>query len=154
MSCPHSPHQLGLIERCWQTIFNTARSILFESRVPAHLWPYIVKSAAYIRNRCYNNRLKKTPLEAATGRKPNLAALHLFGCKCYAYNMQHKGKLQPRSSPSVFIGYDDHSPAYMILNPENGKVSKVRCIRFTTELFYSRHTSDPPASNTTHPPGK
>ena len=152
-SCPHSPHQLGLIERCWQTIFNTARSILFESRVPAHLWPYIVKSAAFIRNRCYNNRLNKTPLEAATGRKPNIAALHLFGCKCFAYNMQHKGKLEPRASPSVFIGYDDHSPAYIIYMPESGKIAKVRSLRCTNELYFNRDAATTPTNSTNYPPG-
>ena len=141
-SCPHSPHQLGLIERCWQTIFNMARSILFESRVPAHLWPYIVKSAAYIRNRCYNHRLNKTPLEAATGRKPNLAALHLFGCKCFGYNNQHKTKLEPRAKPSVFVGYDDHSPSYLLYHPESGRVSKVRCVRFTSTPYYSESTPE------------
>ena len=135
-SCPHSPHQLGCIERCWQTIFNMARSILFESKVPIHLWPYIVKSAAYIRNRCYNNRLNKTPLEAATGRKPNLASLHLFGCKCFGY-IQVKTKLEPRATTSVFIGYDDNSPAYILYNPETGRVSKVRCVRFTSEMYFN-----------------
>ena len=158
-SCPHSPHQLGLIERIWQTIFNMTRAILFESNVPAHLWPYIVKSAAYIRNRCFNNRLNKTPLEAATGRKPNLASLHLFGCKCYAYNTGHKGKLQPRSKASVFIGYDDHSPSYIVYDPVDGKISKVRCVRFTTELYYGQTPSASaprPAPNTgsnSCPPG-
>ena len=141
-SCPHSPHQLGLIERCWQTIFNMTRAILFESRVPAHLWPYIVKSAAYIRNRCYNERLNKTPLEAATGKRPNLAALHLFGCKCFAYSHQQKSKLEARATPSVFIGYDDHSPSYIVYNPETGKISKVRSVRFTSELYFNSAGSD------------
>ena len=123
---------MGHIERQWQTIFNTARAILFDSKVPAKLWPYIVKASAYIRNRCYNNRLQMTPLQAATGRKPNMAALHIFGVKCYAYN-QSKKKLDPRATPSVFIGYDSNFPAYLLYNPDTGKVSKVRVVRFTDD---------------------
>ena len=99
-SCPYSPHQMGHIERCWGTLFAMARCILYDSKVPTHLWPYVVKTTAYIRNRCFSERLQSTPLEAATGRRPNLAALHIFGAKVFGY-VQFKRKLEPRATASV-----------------------------------------------------
>ena len=124
-----------------------ARAILYDSQVPISLWPYIVKASAYIRNRCFNKRLQQTPLEAATGRRPNLAALHLFGAKCFAY-APVKRKLEPRATPSVFVGYDDNSPAYLLYRPLTGRVDKVRQVSFTNDLYYSTPASpDNPSSN-------
>ena len=86
-------------------------------------------TAAYIRNRCYNERLKHTPYFALTGRKPNLSNMRVFGCKCYAYQ-QDKKKLEPRCRKGIFVGYDRGSPAYLVYFPETGKVMKHRVVRF------------------------
>ena len=139
-SCPYSPHQMGHIERCWGTLFAMARCILYDSKVPIHLWPYVVKTTAYIRNRCFSERLQLTPLEAASCR-PNLAALHIFGAKVFGY-MQFKRKLEPRATASIFVGYDDNSPSYLLYNPHTLKVSKVRCVTFTNDLYYNDAESD------------
>ena len=68
-SAPHSPHQNGTAERNWRTLFEMARCLLLEAKLPKNLWTYAVLSATYIRNRCYNRRLKMTPFEALTGKK-------------------------------------------------------------------------------------
>ena len=49
-------------------------------------------TASYIRNRCYNVRLNKTPYEAFTGVKPSVQNMNIFGTVCYAY-VQEKKKL-------------------------------------------------------------
>ena len=85
--------------------------------------------AAYIRNRCYNDRLGKTPFEAMTGIKPNLSNMHGFGTVCFAY-IQNAKKLDPRSKEGIFVGYDKKSPAYLVYYPENNKIERVRCVKF------------------------
>ena len=60
-SAPHSPHQNGTAERHWRTLFEMGRCMLIEANLGKSMWPYAVMQAAYIRNRCYNNRLKQTP---------------------------------------------------------------------------------------------
>lgn len=60
-SAPWSPHQNGTAERAWRTLFEMARCMLIESKLPKQLWPYAVQTAATIRNRCYNRRLGQTP---------------------------------------------------------------------------------------------
>jgi transposase InsO family protein len=67
-SSPYSPHQNGTVERAWRSLFSIARCLLLEANLPKFLWTYAVMTAVYIRNRCFNSRLGKTPYEALTGK--------------------------------------------------------------------------------------
>ena len=129
-SAPYSPHQNGIIERAWRSTFEMARCMLLESKLPKYLWTYAVMSTVYIRNRCFNARLGKTPYEVFTGRRPNVSGMHIFGSICYAY-VQDKKKLDARSAKGIFVGYDKASPSYLVYFPECDVVKKVRCVRFT-----------------------
>jgi len=133
-SAPRSPHQNGTAERQWRTIFDMAKCQLAESNLPKYLWNYAVLSAAYIRNRCYNSRLDKTPFEAVTGRKPNISNMHKFGSKCFAY-VDEKKKLDDRCEVGLFVGYDRSSPAYLVFFREANKIKKVRTVRFTEKMM-------------------
>ena len=92
-------------------------------------WAYAVMTAAYIKNRCFNPRLGKTPYEALIGKRPDLSNMHIFGSTCYAY-VQNAKKLEARSKKGAFVGYDKESPAYLIYYPEANKVERVRCVSF------------------------
>ena len=128
-SAPHSPHQNGTAEVNWRTIFEMARCLLLEAQLPKQLWNHAVRTAMYIRNRCYNPRIGMTAFEAITSRKPNLSNMHTFGAPCHAY-IQDKKKLDPRSKPGIFIGYDNQSPAYNVYYPDEHKIQRVRCVKF------------------------
>ncbi len=91
-SAPCSPHQNGTAERNWITIFEMARCMVLEGKLPKELWTYAVLTAAYIHNRCYNSRLNSTPYEKFTGRKPNVKNMNIFRTVCYAY-VQDKASL-------------------------------------------------------------
>ena len=131
-SAPYSPHQNGTVERAWLSLFNMARCLLLEAKLQKSMWPCAVMAAAYIRNRCFNARLGKTPYEALTGSKPNLSKMHIFGCSCYAYTQNAK-KLDPRSKKGIFVGYDKRSPAYLVYYPDTDKIERVRCVKFFKE---------------------
>ena len=84
-SSPYSPHQNGTSERSFRTLFEMVRCMLIQSKLPKELWNYATRYAASIRNRCYNNRLKMTPFQAFTNKKPDVSKLQVFGSTCYAY---------------------------------------------------------------------
>src|SRR6218665_3989731 len=105
-SAPYSPHQNGTVERSWRSLFDMARCLLIESKLPKELW---------------------------TGRKPDLSRMSVFGSKCYAF-VQDKRKLDPRSEKGVFIGYDHESPAYLVYLKNSGVVKKSKCVRFTNKF--------------------
>ena len=131
MSAPYSPHQIGTAERHWRTLFEMGRCLLLHSNLHKEFWPYAVMTATYIRNRCFNNRLKQIPHFAITGRKPNLSNMRVFGSECSAYK-QNKQKLDPRCTKGISLGYDNGSPAYLVYIPETGKVMKYRVVKFPT----------------------
>ena len=128
-----------------------ARCLLLEANLPKELWTYAVMTAVYIRNRCFNSRLGKTPYEALTTKQPNLGNMHAFGTTCYAY-VQNAKKPDPRSVKGIFVGYDKESPAYLVYHPETNKISKVRCVKFIdrseNEISPNHDPEDEPLSNT------
>ena len=77
-SAPYSPDQNSTVERAWRSLFSMARCMLLEANLPKRLWTYAVMTAVYIRNRCFNSRLGKTPYEALTGKQPNLSNMHVL----------------------------------------------------------------------------
>ena len=130
-SAPYSAHQNGTAERAWRSLFEMTRCLIMDANVPKSFWSYGVKCAAYIRNRCYNNRTGLTPYEVLTSKKPNLSNMNKFGTKCFAY-VQEKSKLDDRAEEGIFLGYDSVSPAYFVYFPKKSKISKVRMVKFNT----------------------
>lgn len=141
-TAPYSPHQNGTVERAWRSIFEMGRCLLLDAKIPKELWTYAVMAAVYIRNRCFNPRIGKTPFEAFTGRKPSLSGMHIFGTVCYAY-VQIKKKLDARSEKGIFVGYDKNSPAYLVYFPEKNDIRKVRCVKFLDRFDDVNEQSDP-----------
>ena len=138
-SAPYSPHQNGTAERHWRTLFEMARCLLVQADLNKELWPYAVMAAAYIRNRCYNNRVQQTPYFILTGRQPNLSNMRVFGSECYAYK-QNKRKLDTRCTKGIFVGYDRGSPAYLVYFPETGKVMRIRIVKFNEKSVTDKQT--------------
>ena len=141
-SSPYSPHQNGTVERSWRSLFDMARCLIIEAKLPKELWTYAVKASAYIRNRCFSPRTGKTAYEMMTNIKPNLGNMHIFGTVCYAY-VQEKKKLDPRSEQGIFIGYDSESPAYLVYFPEQNNVKRVRCVRFSERFQQQNAVPEP-----------
>ena len=138
-SAPYSPHQNGTAERNWRTLFDMARCLLLDSKLPKELWTYAVQTAAVVRNRCFNNRTKQTPYLLLKGKRPNLSRMQKFGSECYAYK-QDKRKLDSRCEKGIFVGYDKNSPAYMVYFPDTGKVQKHRLVKFVNKTNTERQT--------------
>ena len=142
-SSPYSPHQNSKIERQWRTLFDMVRALLIDSNVPLKYWPYAVIMAAYLRNRVFNRRLNMTPMEAATGQRPNLNNIQLFGSICYPYiQKKFRKKLDPKSTEAVFLGYDSKSPAYVVLFPIEDRIRKVRECKFTNSYYFEESNNE------------
>ena len=128
-SAPYSQHQNGKAERAWRTLFDMARCLLVQSGLNKNMWTYAVLTAAYVRNRCFNQKIESTPFEQITGKKPNIANMQPFGSTCFC-SVQKPKKLENRSVKGIFIWYDRRSPAYLIYFPETQEIKKIRCVQF------------------------
>nr|CAB3459387.1 unnamed protein product [Digitaria exilis] len=97
------------------TVVGMARSMMKAKGLPGLFWGEAVNTAVYILNRSSTRILDgKTPCEAWHGERP----------------APHLKKLENRSTPMIFIGYETGSKAYRVYNPVDGRVRATRDVVF------------------------
>jgi len=108
---------------------------------PISFWGDMLLTSAYILNRMPSKSICATPYELWYGRKPTLEHLRPWGSAGYVHNPTHKhGKLGPRDTKMVFIGYPEHSNGYAMYGEDpNGGMTKVdsRNVEFLEDEFPS-----------------
>jgi hypothetical protein len=102
-----------MVERWNQTVIGMARSMMKAKAMPVDFWGEAVSTAVFILNHSPIKALEGwTQFEAWHGRKPNVAFLRTFGCIVHVKNIKPGlGKLEDRSTPMVFLGYEEGSKA-------------------------------------------
>ncbi|CAL1392261.1 unnamed protein product [Linum trigynum] len=133
LTAPYSPQQNGIVERRNQTIVGMARSLLKSMNVPATFWGEAVMTTVYLLNRAPTKSvIGKTPYEAWHKHKPDVRHLRTFGCVAHVKTVgKHLSKLEDRSKPMVFIGYESPvSKAYRMYNPATQKLVVTRDVVF------------------------
>ena len=116
LSAVYTPQQNGRVERINRTIMDKARALLIDSGLPHRLWAEAVKTAVRLYNVTLPVRKPLTPFEVFHGRKPDLTALRVFGCKAYMQKPAHKRKkLDDKAYVGSLVGYSQHSKAYRVL---------------------------------------
>ena len=102
---PDNPHQNGVPERSFRTIFNRLRACLYEAKLPKKLWGEACHFIVYLKNRSPCKLLQDvTPYEAWTNRKPDISHLHPFGTYCVA-NKERAKKLDDQGIKCRLLGY-------------------------------------------------
>jgi hypothetical protein len=91
-----------------------------------------VTTAVYLLNRAPTKSLDdETPFEAWHMRKPAVSYLRTFGCLGYVKDTRPGlRKLDDRSTPMVFISYEDGSKAHRMLKPRSQRIHISRDIVF------------------------
>ena len=104
------------------------------------MWGEAVSTFVYVLSRSATKRLAGlTPYEKWTGRKPNASHLRVFGSLAYVKNITgHLKKLDDRSIPMIFIGYEIGIKAYQSFDPTTLKVNTSRDIIFEENINLKR----------------
>ena len=113
-SARKTPSQNGTAERAFGTLHPHVRCLLLQSNLPQKLWPQAYKYAAYLYNRSPIKRIGCTPFQLVYGYKPNVSKLLKFGTPVHTLNMEPKSKLDSRTIPGIFVGFDPKSSAPLI----------------------------------------
>lgn len=144
LTIPRTPEQNGVAERMNRTLVEMVRSMLSDSKAPSRFWAEALSTAAYIRNRCPTKSVEgMTPIEALTGKKPDLTHLRRFGCAAYAHiPKEERQKLNPKTRKCILLGYGMDTKGYRLYDPIRGRVVICRDVIF--------NESDTPIENEEH----
>lgn len=135
LTAPYTSQQNGVTERRNQTIVGMARSLLKSKKVPGRFWGEAVNTAVYLLNRAPTKSVTgMTPYEAWYHKKPKVHHLRVFGCVGHVKIVKpHLSKLEDRSTPMIFLGYEKGSKAYRLYDPKGNKVHVSRDVIFEEE---------------------
>jgi hypothetical protein len=121
-----------VVERRNQIVVAMARCMLKAKGLPAYFWGEPISTAVYILNRAPTHVLDgKTPYEAWYEERPAVHYFRTFGCLIHVKHMRpHQNKLDDRSSPSIFLGYEHGCMAYHCYDPVAKRVVVSRNVIF------------------------
>ena len=123
---------------------DKALAMMFHSGTPRSWWQFAVEYATFIYNRTPMKRHNwRTPYEALTGNKPNIADIKVFGCGAYVFTpqQQRKDKLSPKSELLMFIGLKVGMKAYQFMNDKNYIVYSTKAV-FGESVFSRKKITD------------
>ncbi|GJW77100.1 ribonuclease H-like domain-containing protein [Tanacetum coccineum] len=134
-SCPRTSQQNGKSERMLRTINNLIRTLLFQAHIPPSYWVEALNMAAHLLNilpsTAINNEI---PFAKLYNQIPTYEHLRVFGCLCYPHvDVAHK--LEPRSTPCIFLGYPANHRGYRCLDLVSNKIIISRHVRFDEDIF-------------------
>ena len=138
-SCVYTPQQNGRVERKHQHILNVARVFMFQSKIPTNFWSYAIKHVVFLINRIPSPVISyKTPFELLYKTHPDFSLIKVFGCLCYASNHNQTHKFQPRSRKGAFLGFQNGTKGYVILDIKTREIFISRNVVFH-EFFFPFH---------------
>jgi hypothetical protein len=140
-TCPYTSEQNGRAEALNKTLSARVRSVRVEAGLPEGYWGELYSTINYLRNLSPVSSKKVTPIEGFYGVKPNVAHLRVIGCLAYVLTpAQFRKKLDPKSQPAVFLGYEPNTKGYRLLlrsGKNSGKIVISRNVVFDeTKLGY------------------
>ncbi|KAK3235825.1 hypothetical protein CYMTET_53986 [Cymbomonas tetramitiformis] len=97
-----------------------------------HGSPYLHENQARVERTFQKPLHKKSPYYKLYGQHQDLSLLRVFGCLAYAFvdpdSREHK--LSDRAKQLRYVGHSEVSSAYLLYDPESGKIVKSGMVRF------------------------
>jgi hypothetical protein len=111
LSVAYAHNQNGVVERAIRTIVEHSVSILSDAKMPDNLWYEVCLTITYLGNLLPHSHLHDdapTPIQAFTGKKPNLSHLRVIGSKAHVLIPKEvrEHKFKPRAVIGRLVGYD------------------------------------------------
>jgi len=147
-SPPHSPQNNGLAERFNYTVVSCARTLLHGAQMDINFWDYAVKYACMLYNITPHKGInKKIPNEVFYNKKVDLKYIKVFGCRAsYKDFSQKKGKFESKGRDGVFLGFNNESYCYIIMDLEDLSIHLVNEVTFNEQtpsaLKIKKHVND------------
>jgi transposase InsO family protein len=135
----YSPQQNGVVEQRNQTVVGAPRSVLKVKDLSGTFWGEAVMLAIYVLNWSSSKGAGgRTPYGLWTGSTSLVHHLRTFRCVAHVKNMwPHLQKLEDRSKPMIFVGYEPRSMAYRVYDPTTKHVHITHDVVFDEEGKWS-----------------
>jgi hypothetical protein len=137
LSCPHTHHQMGTVERKHRHIVETGLSLLATVSVPFTFWDTAFETTTYLINRLPSKiTKKKSPYECLFHLTPDYKYVKIFGCECWPFLRPYQSsKLSFRFSSCVFTAYSKNHLGYECLHIPSDRVYIARHVVFNENSF-------------------
>lgn len=93
----------------------------------------------------------KSPHEILFDKPPSYSHLRVFGCLCFACNINIKNKFDQRGKPGIFVGYPYAQKGYRIFYIDSKKIFTSRDVTFHETVFPYQDIPAPSLSSSVHP---
>ena len=116
---PHTHEQNGYSESRHRHTVETGLTFLHQVTIPLTFWPYAFATVVYLINRMPKVGLSLgSYFEKLFNKAPDPSKLRVFGCLCFPWLHPYSSyKLDPKSSPCVFLGYSLTQSAFLCCDP-------------------------------------
>lgn len=125
---PYSPQMNGKAERMNRTIYDKARTILNESKLPRRLWGCAVLTATYMINRCPSFAIDFDIPARIFGQEMTLEKMRIFGSRVWAIKLPKRDKWESRAIRGRMVGYS--TTGYKVWDPVTDEIIWTRDARF------------------------
>ena len=127
MTAPYKAQRNGKTERVNRKLMDRVRAALLDAGAEKELWAEALASVVHVLNRSPKAGLDVPPLEALTGRRPNVSGFRVWGSRAWALKpKKEQRELEPRTDVGRFVGYTFAGKAYRILEDGTNKVFESR----------------------------
>jgi hypothetical protein len=151
LSTPYVAQQNDVVEQWNQTVVSMACAILKQRGMSIEFWGKAVSTTVFLNHMPTKSLIGNMPCEAKHGKKPMVSFLRTFGCLAFVKELNDVRKLDDRSTPGVFIGYEEGVKAYRVLDPRTRRVRLARDVIFDESHGWDQTTrsgtSVPPSSD-------
>jgi hypothetical protein len=132
-----TPAHNGIAERMNRTLFEITRTLMFESSAPDEMWGEALIWAAHLYNVTPHQVTGlEVPFKQLYNYNFNVIRLRVWGCDAYVKVLPDKqSKIQCRTTPGIFVGFDYNSSSYRIMNPITKKIILSNDVTFYEHSF-------------------
>lgn len=111
--------KMVLWKRHHRHVVETDLALLTHSSVHANFWFHAFETGTYLINRLPSRMNDNIlPFQKLFCHVPNYKILKVFGCLCFPFLRPYNNhKLEFRSTPCIFIGYNSSHHGYNCLDP-------------------------------------
>ncbi|GAU30708.1 hypothetical protein TSUD_39320 [Trifolium subterraneum] len=137
LTCPHTSHQNGTVERKHRQIVEMGLTLLSQASLPLKFWDHSFTQAVHLINKLPSSALPsfKSPHHMLFNVCPDYSQLKVFGCLCFPHlRPYNKNKLQFRSSPCTYLGISPQHKGHKCLDAQ-GKIYVSKDVIFHESNF-------------------